>query len=80
MAEFLQKARTVHLKIQKQISSTCQILKNNKKHEWTHECNQVLSVKRQAEYCTERYLRGLRNQNGEHLVDLMNQTYKSYSL
>ena len=31
---------------------------------------QVLPAKRREENCTERYLRGLRNQRGEHLLTL----------
>ena len=31
---------------------------------------QVLPAKRREENCTERYLRGLRNRNGEHLANI----------
>ena len=35
---------------------------------------QVLPAKRQEGNCTKRYLRGSRNQNGEHIANLVNQT------
>ena len=37
---------------------------------------QVLVAKRQEEICTERYSKELRNQNGQHLVNL----YESINL
>ena len=37
---------------------------------------QVLLAKRREETCTERYLRGLRNQNGKHLVNLVDQRHE----
>ena len=46
---------------------------------------QVLPAKRREENCTdtERYLRGLKNQNEDHVVIYVNQAslkHKSYSL
>ena len=38
---------------------------------------QVLPAKRQKENCTKRYLKGSRNQNGEHLVNLVDQRHES---
>ena len=52
------------MKIQKQISPC--ILK---KHEWAHMNARVASQRREKN-CTERYLRGLENRNGEHLVNM----------
>ena len=63
--KFLQKTRTLDLKIQKQISPTCLVLIAGNMN-----ASVASQSKRREENCTGRYLRGLRSKNGEHLVNL----------
>ena len=64
----------LHLKIQKQISSTCQspVLTNNRKHEFIASQSKI-----REENCIGTYCRGLRSPNGKHFVsDVVIETRK----